>query len=100
MSDDAVSYTGGVVGAGFFSLSISFTALSLTVVAVAVAGVGVLAGSATGAVASKLVRTEIIWGKTDSGTGGVGSLLLVSFVFPDMKIAAATCSTKDSQVHW
>jgi hypothetical protein len=38
-------------------------------------------------------------GGTDSGTGGVGgagSLLLVLFVFPDIKITAATCSTEDS----
>jgi hypothetical protein len=55
MSDGAFSYTGGVVGAGFSSLSVSFTALGSTVAAAA--SIGILASSATDAVVSKSVRT-------------------------------------------
>jgi hypothetical protein len=56
-SDDTIFYTDGVFGAVFASLSVLFSALGSTVVAAAAAGVGALAGSATAAVASKLVRT-------------------------------------------
>jgi hypothetical protein len=99
MSDDAVFDTSGVISADFFSLSVLFAASGLVVLAAAAAGVGVLAGSATDAVVSKLVKTEMFLDSADSDTGGVGdagSLLLVLFVFPDMKVAAATCSTADS----
>jgi hypothetical protein len=86
MSDDAVFDTGGVISTDFSSLSVSFAASSLTVsvAAAAAAGIGVLAGSATDAVVSKLVRTEMFLDGANSSTGGVGGagpLLLVSFVF-------------------
>jgi hypothetical protein len=86
-SDDAVLNTDDVFGAIFVSLSVSFTALGSTVAAAAAAGVGILAGSATDAVASESVRTEMFLDDAVSDTGGVkganSSSHLVSFVFSD-----------------
>jgi hypothetical protein len=70
VSDDAVFDTGGILGANFSSLSILFTALGSRVAAAA--GVSVLAGSATNAVAGKLVKTEMFLDGANFGTGGVG----------------------------
>jgi hypothetical protein len=142
MSDDAVFDTGSIISANFSSLSVLFAASGLTVSAAAAVGVGVLAGSATDAVVSKSVRTEMFLDGADSGTDGVVSAgftvaaagavasavadatvgmlvgpemflddavsdtgdvsgagsfaILVSFVFPDAKIAAAARAVTDA----
>jgi hypothetical protein len=72
-SDDAVFDTGGVIGADSSSLSVSFAASGSTVsaVAVAAAGVSILVGSATDAVVSKSVRTEMFLDGADLGPDGV-----------------------------
>jgi hypothetical protein len=91
-SENIILNTDGVFGAVFASLSVLFTALSLTVAAVAAAGVGLLAGSATDAVASELVRTEMFLDDAILDTGGVGgtnySSHLVLFVFSDVVTGA------------
>jgi hypothetical protein len=65
-----------------------------------VAGICILAGSATNAMVSKSVRNEMFLDGAYLGTDGVvgtnSSSHLVTFVFSDTTIVAATCSTADS----
>jgi hypothetical protein len=94
MSDDPVLNTDG---ANFTSLFVSFTAPCLMVAAAA--------GAAANAVAGASVVAEVSPDGADLGTGGIGGInsssFLVSFVFLDMKIAAATRAAADAvQVHW
>jgi hypothetical protein len=85
-----------ILGTNFSSLSILLAALGSTVAA----RVGVLAGSATDAVAGKLVITEMFLDGADSGPGGVAGVgsfeLLVSCLLKYENSSSSRCGNRFS----